>query len=99
MDQNTQKQDEAPKLQAAKRLALAYQAVLGQPNRRSSDQKLVIDDLRERSAVDTFMFEGDFNPYRAAQRDGARVQFLVIERMLSKALAHANEQPKIESIK
>ena len=97
MEQNTNQQPEAPS--GAKRLALAYQAVFGQPSRRSTDQQLVMADLRERSAVDSFMFEGDFNPYRAAQRDGARVQFLVIERMLSKASAHANEQPKIESKK
>jgi len=80
----------------AKRLALAFQSVFGQPGRRSSDQKLVLEHIRKCAGQDTPIFlcdkEGRFDPIRAAHIDGARTQYLIIERQLE--LARKSENKK-----
>lgn len=83
---------EAPKPSEARRLALAFQSVFGQANRRSSDQRIVIEHLRERCGRDRPVFlpdkAGAFDPVRAAHIDGAQTQFLIIKRQLGIARKH-----------
>lgn len=92
-----------PKPGSAKRLALAFQSVFGHPGRRSSDQRLVMAHIRKCSGQDSPIFlpdkEGRFDPLRAAHLDGARTQFLIIERQLAIAKKADDEKPKIEAKK
>lgn len=80
----------------AKRLAAAFNSVFGQARGRSTDQRLVLDHLRGMACVDTAMFTGDkngtFDALAASHRDGARVQFLIIERWLAKYVEQ--QEPK-----
>lgn len=79
---------EVEQVSRAKRLAAAFNTVFGQARSRSADQRLVLAHLRDMAAVDTAMFVGDkngtFDPLAASHRDGARCQFLIIERQLQK---------------
>jgi len=81
-----------------KRLNKAFLSVFGDPNRRSSDQELVLEHLRECSGKDNLMFGGsrniEFNPYIAAHLDGARSQFLIIERRIANAMKEPDNKPK-----
>lgn len=81
---------------AARRLALAFQAVFGQDGRnaRSSDQRLVMKHLRKCACMDQPVFQtvnGVADPVAAAQRDGARTVGLIIERQLELARAEPDE--------
>jgi hypothetical protein len=82
----------------ARRLALAFQSVFGQQARRSSDQRLVLEHIRKCSGHDGPIFqtdkEGRFDPIRAAHLDGARTQFLIIERQLEIARRPTDSKPK-----
>lgn len=82
----------------AKRLALAFQSVFGQSARRSSDQRLVLEHIRKCSGQDGPIFvvdkEGRFDPLRAAHIDGARTQYLIIERQLELARRDDEQKPK-----
>jgi len=73
----------------ATRLAAAYQDVFGQASRRTSSQKLVMDSMRDRACQDLPIFDadkiGNFDPLRAAHKDGARTIYLYIERQLDRA--------------
>lgn len=88
--------DAEQQVSRAKRLAAAFNSVFGQARGRSTDQRLVLDHLRFMACVDTAMFVGDkvgtFDPLAAAHRDGARVQFLIIERWLTKYVEQ--QEPK-----
>lgn len=87
----------------AKRLADAFQGVFAQPARRSSDQKIVMEHLREMCGRDRPVFqqdkEGRFDPLRAAQVDGAQTQYLIIKRQLAIALKNSEPKKKPETKK
>ena len=80
-----------------RRLAAAFQGVFGQPNRRSADQKMVLEHLREMCGRDKAIFQpdrnGNFDPLRAAQTDGAQTQYLIIKRQLAIA-RHEDDKAK-----
>lgn len=91
---------ESDKPNVARRLAKAFLNVFGPPSRRSADQRLVIAHLRERCGRDTPVFEtdkvGNFDPLRAAHKDGAQTQFLIIKRQVARAMAfESEEKPKV----
>lgn len=81
-----------------KRLDKAFLGVFGDPKRRSSDQQLVYDHLRECSGKDNLVFGGSknpaFDPYTAAQLDGSRAQFLIIERRIASAMREPDTKQK-----
>lgn len=85
----------------ARRTALAFQSVFGQPIRRSADQRIVIEFLREACGRDRPIFQqdkvGNFDPLRAAHIDGAQTQYLIIKRQLTRArrLLEA-DKPKVK---
>lgn len=87
---------EEPTVSQARRLALAFQSVFGQPIRRSADQRLVIAHLRLMCGRDSAIFQqnkiGDYDPLRAAHTDGAQTQFLIIKRQLEKARKFAEKE-------
>lgn len=91
---------EVEKVTKAKRLALAFQSVFGQASRRSSDQRLVLEHIRKCSGQDSPIFladkEGRFDPIRAAHIDGARTQFLIIERQLELARKEEKTKPSVK---
>lgn len=85
----------------AKRLAVAFQAVFGQPGRRSEDQNLVWDALEVRACykkpIFSFNTEGVTDPLTAAHRDGARTLLLNVERELEHARkTEKKTKPKIK---
>ena len=94
--------EEPAKVSPARKLALAFQSVFGQPGRnaRSADQTLVLNHLREVCCVNGLIFKADaqgrFDTHAAAQRDGARSMFLIIERNLdfARKVSEAQEKPK-----
>lgn len=94
---------ESAQLGKAKRLAEAFQGVFAQPGRRSSDQRLVMEHLREMCGRDRPIFqqdkEGRFDPLRAAHLDGAATQYLIIKRQLAIALKNAEPKKKPEAKK
>lgn len=94
---------ESAQLGKAKRLADAFQGVFSQPDRRSSDQKIVMEHLREMCGRDRPIFQpdknGTFDPLAAAHRDGAATQYLVIKRQLAIALKNAEPKKKPEAKK
>lgn len=97
---------EAPKPSQARKLALAFQAVFGQPGRnaRGPDQRAVMKHLRKVCAVDENMFQfvpgQPADPIAAAHRDGARAAFMIIERQLALARKEDDEiekpKPKVK---
>lgn len=98
--------DPGPTTTHARRLALAFQNVLGQPGRtsRSSDQRLVIKHLRKCGCADSPVFQPDkngvYDPIAAAMRDGARTISLIIDRQLELAKAAVDEdRPKIKVVR
>lgn len=84
-----------------KRLAEAFQSVFGQPAKRSSDQRLVMEHLREMCGRDKPVFQpdknGTFDPLAAAHRDGASTQYLIIKRQLVIALKNLEVKKKPEA--
>jgi hypothetical protein len=80
---------EAPTLAPSKtrQIALAFQSVFGQPSRRSNDQRIVLEHLRKCCGRDAPIFQpdknGNFDPLRAAQIDGAQTQYLIVKRQLA----------------
>lgn len=93
------KEEEKPNeaLVKAKRLAVAFQTVFGQPGKRGEDQKLVWDALEVRACfrkpIFSFNTEGMTDPLTSAHRDGARTLFLSIERELEHA-RKTDKKPK-----
>lgn len=90
------------RINASKRTAKAFLNVFGPPSRRSSDQRIVIAHLRQMCGRDTAVFEQDregrFDPLRAAHKDGAQTQFLIIKRQVERALKfEADERPKVRA--
>ena len=98
---NTQVQDTAAQ-EKARRLAKAFENVLGQPEHRSTDQQLVMEHLRRQCGRDFPIFQqdknGNFDALRAAQIDGAQTQFLTIKRQLALAKTYGSEvkKPKVK---
>ncbi len=92
----------ATEVTRARRIALAFQAVFGQSVRRSTDQKLVLEHLRNCCGRDMPVFvadrEGRFDPLRAAHIDGAQTQYLIIKRQLAIA-ARVDEPTKKPNVK
>jgi hypothetical protein len=88
-DQPTPAPVETASASQVRRLALAFQNVFGQHIRRSADQRLVLDHLREKCGRDMPVFRadkiGNFDPLRAAHIDGAQTQYLIIKRQLANA--------------
>lgn len=86
-------------LTAARRRAKAFEAVFGQPTRRNADQRIVVDHLRVMCGRDSPVFQldaaGNFDPLRAAQKDGAQTQYLIIKRQLAIAKKTTDEKPKV----
>lgn len=84
---------------ARRRLAKAFEAVFGQPTRRNADQRLVLEHLRMMCGRDSAVFQpdtaGNFDPLRAAQKDGAQTQYLIIKRQLGIARQTTDEKPKV----
>lgn len=88
----------------ARRLALAFEEVFGQAPRRSSSQRLVTDHLRYMCGRDTPVFvpdkAGSFDPLRAAHKDGAQTQYLIIKRQLAVARKTREEaKPKKRAVR
>lgn len=100
MDAPNPTQQKAADLTLARRRAKAFEAVFGQPARRNADQRLVVDHLRAMCGRDSAVFQpdaaGNFDPLRAAQKDGAQTQFLIIKRQLSIARKTTDEKPKVK---
>jgi hypothetical protein len=91
------------KVTAARRKALAFQEVFGQPGRRSAASKIVIQHLRDCCGFGKPVFQPDkqgaFDPLRAAHIDGAQTQCLIIDRQLEIARGLENEdkpKPKVK---
>lgn len=92
-------QTEAAKSRAS-RTALAFEGVFGrEKGPRSSDQRLVLDHLRLMCGRDGPVFDadkvGNFDPLRAAHRDGAQTQYLIIKRQLRIAAKLGTEKKKV----
>lgn len=100
MDTPNPTQQKAAELTKARRLAKAFEGVFGQPTRRSTDQRLVLDHLRMMCGRDSAVFQpdvnGNFDPLRAAQKDGAQTQYLIIKRQLAIARKTSDEKPKVK---
>ena len=84
----------------AQQLANAFEAVFGQPKKRSESQKMVLEHL-------TICAGDDGNSYRfneakdglaliaaGIHRDGARSQLRIIDRQLSQAITLKASKPK-----
>lgn len=89
-----------PTVSQARRVALAFQSVFGQQVRRSSDQRIVVEHLRGMCGRDTPIFVadkiGNYDPLRAAHKDGAQTQYLIIKRQLAIARRLAdNDKPRV----
>lgn len=90
---------ELEKPSIALRRAHAFQAVFGQPDNRSADQRIVMEHLRAMCGRDVAVFQadrnGNFDPLRAAHIDGAQTQYLIIKRQLAVARRAAEkDKPK-----
>lgn len=100
MDTPNPTQQKAAELTQARRRAKAFEAVFGQSTRRNADQRLVIDHLRMMCGRDSAVFQadsvGNFDPLRAAQKDGAQTQYLIIKRQLAIARKTTDEKPKVK---
>ncbi len=83
----------------ARRVALAFLNVFGAPQRRTGDQRLVVEHLRAMCGRDVAIFQqdkiGNFDPLRAAHTDGAQTQFLIIKRQVAVALKIGEEKKKV----
>jgi lantibiotic modifying enzyme len=75
---------------AFSRLAQAYLNVFGISESRTSDQKLVYDDLESKSRFNAPVFvqnaDGSFDTHRAAHIDGARTLFMTIPNQIRLAV-------------
>lgn len=81
------------------RLSRAFQNVLGQPESRTTDQKLVAAALQEWARVDEPLFtpdaHGNYDNLRAAQTDGARIIWMNICRRLEQAKSPEKPQAPV----
>jgi len=72
--------------------------VFGQSSRRSSDQRLVMEHLRECCGRDKPVFQkdtiGQYDALRAAHIDGAQTQYLIISRQLRNAAKIGDEKKR-----
>lgn len=88
--------EEPDQIDKARRMALAFQTVFGPEGKRNADQQIVMAELHSRSGIDQPSFKDDYCPYKAAQRDGAKIEYLFIQQQLKRAAISIEEKKKIE---